>query len=96
MITLRWWLLTVAGTGAGMIAILVAVGVSGPQLVVGTAIAVGYIGLFLALRSRIHEGDRWATVFIGATVLWAAGLTAVSPERRPASSFGSRPTRPST
>ena len=80
MITSRWWLLTVAGTGAGMIAILVAVGASGPQLAAGTAIVVAYIGLFLALRSRIHEGDRWAMVFLGATVLWAAGLTAVSPE----------------
>ena len=46
----------------------------------GIAIVVGYVGLFLALRSRIHEGDRWAMVFLGATVLWAAGLTAVSPE----------------
>jgi len=80
MITSRWWLLTVAGTGAGMIAILVAVGVSGPELVTGIAIVVGYVGVFLALRSRIHEGDRWAMVFLGATVLWAAGLTAVSPQ----------------
>lgn len=80
MITSRWWLLTVAGTGAGMIAVLVAVGATGPQLATGVAIVVAYLGLFLALRSRIHEGDRWAMVFLAATVLWATSLTAVSPE----------------
>src|SRR5262245_22606839 len=80
MITSRWWLVALAGTGAAMIAILLVVGTPVPLLLTGVAIVVAYLLAFLALRPRIEEGNRWAGVFLVATVLFSAGLTAVSPE----------------
>lgn len=80
MITSRWWLVALTGTGAAMIAILLVVGTPAPLLLTGVAIVAAYLLSFLVLRPRIHEGDRWANVFLVATVLFSAGLTAVSPE----------------
>jgi len=80
MIMSRWWLLAIAGTGAGMVAVLVVVGTPVPLLVTGVAIVVAYLTAFLALRPRIHEGNPWALAFLVATVLFSAGLTAISPE----------------
>ncbi len=80
MITSRWWLVALTGTGAAMIAILVVVGTPVPLLLTGAAIVGAYLAAFLLLRPRIVEGNRWAGVFLVITVLFAAGLTAVSPE----------------
>src|SRR6218665_2258599 len=80
MITSRWWLLTIAGAGAAVIVILLLSGALLPRLITGIAIVVAYLVAFLVLRPRIHEGDRWARVFLLATVLFSAGLTPVAPQ----------------
>lgn len=80
MITSRWWVVTLAGSTVGSAAVAVLTGLTGLRLVAAIAIVAAHLAVFLVLRPRIEEGNRQALIVLAATVLAAAGLTALTPE----------------
>lgn len=79
MLTSRWWLVVVAASTVAPIVYLLIGRAPAAVLATGVAVCLAYVVAFLALRRRAFEGNPAAVGLTVLTMLFAGGLTALSP-----------------
>ncbi len=77
MIRSPWWLLVLAAATVGPVVFLTILGSPVAEIASGAAVCAAYAAVFLLLRPRVEEGNRYALVLTVATIAWAATLTSL-------------------
>ncbi|RQP12557.1 MAG: sensor histidine kinase [Microbacteriaceae bacterium] len=77
MIRSPWWLLVLAAATVGPVVFLTILGSPVAEIATGAAVCAAYAAVFLLLRPRVEEGNRYALVLTVATIAWAATLTSL-------------------